>query len=376
MHAFAYARLLRAPRLPLTLSRPPPLLRWGTARGFFGKATNATAGAAATAAPRTTKQTLTILLIRAFRVARIVMVSYGIYQIGYRNGLTDYLEQPEEQQKGLIAAVLSMSNSKDVLEENDPASKRVSAIAAHVLNTAKIIALEDLQVLLVEADKLKESNKTEIAAMTEQVAVQKVVVSRMSGNWSFFVTDSKDVNAFVTDILPKSIFVNKGLLDKINPTTDELAMILSHELSHVIHDHNKERSFAQGAIFVTQLVLFALVDPTGQASMFFDFVMAKIVDVLLATHSRSNEEEADLTGVKIMSRACYDAVEGSNVFIKLAALGESTSASWLDTHPSSALRAKYIKEATAQHNPHADCLQMKQDLKLSRRYIFGSSAKK
>ncbi|CAM9250726.1 unnamed protein product, partial [Ectocarpus fasciculatus] len=282
------------------------------------------------AAEKKTQKTSTAILIRGLRVVRVLVVSYGIYQVGYRNGLTDYLEHPEEQQRGLVAAVLSMSNATEVLKPRSPEVERVSDIAKKVLEAAKEIAVDDLKLLKEEVAKM---TKEDQASVKEQVDEAEVIIRRLSGNWNFFVTNSTDVNAFVTDIMPKSIFVNKGLLDRIDPTADELAMILAHELSHVILDHNKERSFAQGAIYAVQLVLFALVDPTGHASLIFDFVVGKLVDVLLATHSRSNEEEADMSGVKIMSKACFNAVEGSNIFLKLGALGESRSTSWLDTHP-------------------------------------------
>lgn len=309
----------------------------------------------------------TKIFFRTLRVARVVGVSYGIYQVGYRNGLTDYLEHPEEQQRGLIEAVLSMSNSTDVLDQDSAESKFVTAIAQRVLDTARLIAKEELEIIESEVAK---AGKEDLALMKEKRDEAHVAVRRLAGNWNFFVTDSSEVNAFVTDILPKSIFINVGLLQTVKPTVDELAMILAHELSHVIHDHNKERSLAQAVIYAVQLVLFALVDPTGQASLLFDFVMGKVVEILIATHSRANEEEADLTGVKIMSRACYNAVEGSNIFIKLGALRPADkSKSWTDTHPSSETRAKYIKEAIELHAPSADCREIKNDLWLSKKYL-------
>ena len=338
-------------------------------RLFFSSAT----GSANGNVNKKKKSLFTTIIIRAFRIARVVVVSYGIYQIGYRNGLTDYLEHPEEQQKGLVAAVLSMSNSTKVLEANDPHSTKVHEVAQRILNTARIIAEEDVRGLESEESKVlnSQNNQEDTRGKLEEA---RVVLRRMSGNWNFFVTDSDEVNAFVTVIMPKAIFVNQGLLTKLEPNTDELAMILAHELSHVIHDHNRERSFAQAAIYIFQLVLFALVDPTGQSSMLFDFVMSKLIDVMLATHSRTNEEEADMTGVKIMSKACFDVIEGSNIFLKLAGLSNSqSSTSWLDTHPNSELRAQYIKEAYELHHPSADCIEMKKNLMKSRQFLKSHS---
>jgi len=68
----------------------------------------------------------------------------------------------------------------------------------------------------------------------------------MKGDWHYIVTTAPDVNAFVTDLCPHRIFVHEGLLKECTPTDDELALILGHEISHLIYGHSEEDSQYRG----------------------------------------------------------------------------------------------------------------------------------
>ena len=48
-------------------------------------------------------------------------------------------------------------------------------------------------------------------------------------------------NAFVSEMLPQRVFVTTGLFDQFVTNDDELAMIMGHELSHLVLGHGKER---------------------------------------------------------------------------------------------------------------------------------------
>ena len=39
---------------------------------------------------------------------------------------------------------------------------------------------------------------------------------------------------------PRHVFVHEGLLAELQPTADELAFLISHEISHVVHAHGNE----------------------------------------------------------------------------------------------------------------------------------------
>ena len=62
-------------------------------------------------------------------------------------------------------------------------------------------------------------------------------------------------------MLPQKIFVTAGLFDKFVNNDDELAMILGHEVSHLIMGHFSQSSFIESLIRGLEIVVLML-DPT------------------------------------------------------------------------------------------------------------------
>jgi predicted Zn-dependent protease len=257
-----------------------------------------------------------------------------------------------------------------------------------VTTAARHIVEEEIKELKKEASALKaqagpvggdeKSEDSSASASPDLVRVNALLMEkeellgRISGQWHFFLTDSPQINAFVADSFPKTIFVNEGMLDKLHPTDDELAVVMSHEMSHFIHSHNKARANFQFLVYLTQLILFAVVDPLGGVSLVFDMAVSQASNLLLASHSRENEEEADMTGLKIAAKACYNTLAGVEVFEKLHKVAESSHHvyTWLDSHPASDYRAKYLRDATATYNAAPDCLEMQKDLKKAAKFYW------
>ena len=68
-------------------------------------------------------------------------------------------------------------------------------------------------------------------------------------------------NAFVSEMLPHKVFVTTGLFDKFVNNDDELAMILGHEVSHLIKGHFTTSSNIE--TWIRGVEIFALMlDPT------------------------------------------------------------------------------------------------------------------
>jgi Zn-dependent protease with chaperone function len=44
------------------------------------------------------------------------------------------------------------------------------------------------------------------------------------------VTNSSNVNGYVTALCPRRVFITQGLFKKLEPTDDELAFLIGHEL--------------------------------------------------------------------------------------------------------------------------------------------------
>ena len=68
-------------------------------------------------------------------------------------------------------------------------------------------------------------------------------------------------NAFVSEMLPQKIFVTTGLFDKFVNNDDELALILGHEVSHLIKGHLSTSSYMESWIRGAE-ILVLMLDPT------------------------------------------------------------------------------------------------------------------
>merc|ERR1712232_807947 len=61
--------------------------------------------------------------------------------------------------------------------------------------------------------------------------------------------------------------------DGVVQNDEQLAMLLAHELSHVIHDHAEDMTTILALATGLQLVLLACVDPTGLGSLIIELCM-------------------------------------------------------------------------------------------------------
>eukprot|EP00928_Gymnodinium_smaydae_P037349 TRINITY_DN25947_c0_g1_i1.p1 TRINITY_DN25947_c0_g1~~TRINITY_DN25947_c0_g1_i1.p1 ORF type:complete len:560 (-),score=103.06 TRINITY_DN25947_c0_g1_i1:16-1653(-) len=133
-------------------------------------------------------------------------------------------------------------------------------------------------------------------------------------------------------------------------TTDEqLAMLLAHELSHVIHQHSREALQRRAQALALQMVLLATLDPTGLLTLAVEACMGSTLHYgFHLPHSREQEFEADATGLRIVARALYDPRDASSFFGRLLELSEvtgSTSESaWKSTHPPHEDRLNALRE--------------------------------
>ena len=58
--------------------------------------------------------------------------------------------------------------------------------------------------------------------------------------WTLVLTESEQVNAYVSGHLPRTVFITQGLFRHVTHNDDELGMILGHELSHYLLSHTRE----------------------------------------------------------------------------------------------------------------------------------------
>ncbi len=167
--------------------------------------------------------------------------------------------------------------------------------------------------------------------------------------WEFNLAAGKEVNAWA---LPGGkIAIYEGLLPI---TRDEagLAVVMGHEIAHVVAKHGNERL---SQALVTQMGGIALATALSQRPeqtrqlWMAAFGLGAQVGVLLP-HSRLHESEADRLGMIFMAMAGYDPRAAIGVWERMAQQkGDQRALEFLSTHPSDQRRLRDIE----RHLPEA-----------------------
>src|SRR5690606_23181839 len=124
-------------------------------------------------------------------------------------------------------------------------------------------------------------------------------------------------------------------IKQINPTDDELAAVIGHEMAHALREHAREQVSQQ---MVTGMGLSVLSAVTG-VSATADLGGALTNVMFTLPNSRTHETEADRIGVELAARAGYDPRAAVTLWQKMGALGDgSAPPEILSTHPSAASR--------------------------------------
>lgn len=146
-----------------------------------------------------------------------------------------------------------------------------------------------------------------VSAYVDQLGRRLAAVSEQpQGPWTFTVLDNPTINAFA---LPGGyVYVTRGLIALANDEA-ELAGVIGHEIGHVTAGHGAQR---QTRSTVAQIGVLAAVIGAAAAGLegpALDAVgqMGSAVGAgMLASYSRTQEFEADLLGVRYLSRAGLD----------------------------------------------------------------------
>ena len=174
--------------------------------------------------------------------------------------------------------------------------------------------------------------------------------------FTFFMLKDRQINAFAT--LGGYIAVNAGLMLTAQ-REDEVAAVLSHEISHVTQQHvlrgAEKAQRNQVPILLGMLAAVIAAQQAGGNSS-DDATMAAItsgmglMQQLQIDFTRANESEADRLGIRTLARSGYDVDAMAGFFERMAAAmrgneGGYSTPDFLRTHPVTTTR---ISEAKAR----------------------------
>ncbi|MBW8905728.1 MAG: M48 family metallopeptidase [Betaproteobacteria bacterium] len=185
-----------------------------------------------------------------------------------------------------------------------------------------------------------------------QVARVKAIVSRLIPQtaafrddapkwaWETHVLTTDEVNAWC---MPGGkIAVYTGLLNKVQPTDDELAAVLGHEMGHALREHTREQMSQQA---ITQTAIGGLGALLGIGDLGQSLAGAVANVTMELPKSRGMEKEADDIGVELAARAGYNPQASVSLWQKMEKVaGGSEPPKFLSTHPPSADRVADLQK--------------------------------
>lgn len=161
-----------------------------------------------------------------------------------------------------------------------------------------------------------------------------------SWRWEVNLIGSKEINAFC---MPGGkIAFYTGILDQLQLTDDEVAMIMGHEMAHALREHSREQLAKSQA---TNLGLSLGAQLLGLGDL--GNMAAKMGAQLLGLQfSRSDESDADLVGLELAARAGYHPQAAVTLWQKMGRAtgsGGGQGLAFLSTHPSGPDRIRELE---------------------------------
>ena len=178
--------------------------------------------------------------------------------------------------------------------------------------------------------------------------VAKAILTSLPGDagvgWEINVFKDDTPNAFA---LPgKKIGVHSGIL-QVAKNQDQLAAVIGHEVGHVQAHHSAERlsqqTAAQGALLVGAII--AGTSDNTNNGLVMGALGAGVTYGILMPFSRTQESEADMIGLKLMSKAGFNPDESVVLWENMAAADKNKTPEFLSTHPSDQTRMNALNRA-------------------------------
>ncbi len=200
----------------------------------------------------------------------------------------------------------------------------------------------------------------QISAYVEKLGQELLAVSHLrradtpaemkNTAFTFRVLDSPVVNAFA---LPGGyVYVTRGLLSYLDNEA-QLAVVLGHEIGHVVGRHASKRAAQQQ---IGQLGL--IVGAVGAQSIFGGNAAESVLNtagsaagMLFLRYGRDDERESDDLGVQYASVLGYESGEGARFFRSLLRMQEKSGQSipsFMSTHPDPGEREATIQRMASE----------------------------
>ena len=253
---------------------------------------------------------LAFLLLSMTAIAPPIGAREGV-EVGNNSAFTKLVsaEQVEQSATKQYAQMMGQAHEKKALAQKDhPQLKRIRAIAIKLIPFA--------------------------ASWTPRAK---------DWQWEVNLIGSPQINAYC---MPGGkIAFYTGILDKLQLSDDEIAMVMGHEVAHALREHARERmgksAVTNGVARIGGVLASAFL---GIDPHLTDGLARGGANLLTLEFGREDESEADLVGMELAARAGFDPRSGVTLWQKMSAANKGAPPQWLSTHPSGTTRIADIQK--------------------------------
>jgi predicted Zn-dependent protease len=214
------------------------------------------------------------------------------------------------------------------------------------------------QAYVQEVGKLKKEGKLSsdkaliqrVNSITERLVAQAILMRPDSADWAWSVAvidDPETVNAWCMAGGRMAIYT--GLIDKIDPSDDEIAQVMGHEIGHALANHTAEKMSVAMASSIGVVAVGVASDHKGAA---MTGAAAAAALAITLPNSRTAETEADRIGIELAARAGYDPAAAVTLWSKMNNLPGGQPPQFLSTHPNPENREKTLARLGPEMEPY------------------------
>ena len=185
-----------------------------------------------------------------------------------------------------------------------------------------------------------------VQKITNRLVEQAILYRPDSQSWKWQVSVIEDDTTNASCMPGGKMVVFTGLVNKLQPTDDELAQVMGHEISHALANHGAEKmSVSMMTNAAVALVTVAVAasgggDTSGYQRRQRQDATAGAAGLAAAAfitlpNSREAESEADKLGIELAARAGYEPGAAVTLWKKMMEVnGQKSSSDFMSTHPS------------------------------------------
>jgi len=205
---------------------------------------------------------------------------------------------------------------------------------------------------LAREGRIDNSPKTSarVNQITSRLIAQAILVRPETAKWEWsmkIIDDPKVVNAWC--MAGGRMAVYTGLLQQVQPSDDELAQVIGHEIAHALAKHQVEKM----SVGMATSIGVAVIGIASDSNLAVAGAAAAAALAINLPNSRGAEAEADRIGIELAAKAGYDPRTAATLWRKMEQVSKGKGPpQFLSTHPSAASRIEALTQLAPAMMPY------------------------